>query len=492
MPKSFSIRFRLAAWYFLSLAAVLGAVATGSYFAMRASMYRAIDEGLRYQILGVREFLRVHAGATLADLREELEGGASLTLAGGLLQFFDESGTLIYRSPGLARHDITTAAPLTAGETVAFRDAGRPGWPVRLAYQRLTIGGKPATIEVAEPLRSFQASLRTYGGWLLLFTPVLVLIASGVGFWISGRALAPVDCIIADAQAIGTNNLSERLSVPPARDELRHLSETLNDMLDRIEGSVTRITQFTADASHELRAPLALIQLAADHSLRRERSREELVEALRTVLRESKRTAQLVDNLLLLARADSGNDGFHAEPTDLTALLREVVEGARGLAAEKGVAFVPEIGESPVPVMGDAALLHRLVVILIDNAVKYTPENGEVRLTLRATPERACIDVVDTGVGIAAEDVPRIFDRFWRADKVRSRSTGGTGLGLSIAKWIVDRSGGTLTVESNLGRGSTFRVTLPVLPARGAEPGAAVLPGPEGDPSTGSRPLRKP
>jgi heavy metal sensor kinase len=475
MPRSVSIRFKLAAWYFLSLAVVLGTVAAGSYVAMRASMYRSIDDGLRYQILGVQEFLRAHAGATLADLGKQLEGGASLTLGGGLFQFFDDRGTLVYRSPGLARHDVTTEAPPAAGETVAFRNAGPTGWPVRLAFQRVTIGGKPATIEVAEPLRSFNASLRTYGEWLLLFTPVLVLLASGVGFWISGRALAPVDRIIADAQAIGTANLSERLSVPPARDELRHLSETLNAMLDRIEGSVTRITQFTADASHELRAPLALIQLAADHSLRHERSRDELVEAMSTVLRESKRTAQLVDHLLLLARADSGDDGFRAERADLAAVLREVAEGACGLAAAKGIAFVADIGESPVPVMGDAALLHRLAVILVDNAVKYTPEHGEVRMTLRSTAGLACIEVADNGAGIAAEDVPRIFDRFWRADKVRSRSAGGAGLGLSIAKWIVDRSGGTLTVDSHLGRGSTFRVTLPALAAENAEPGSRSL-----------------
>ena len=475
MPRGFSIRFRLTAWYFLSVAAVLGIVAAGSYFAMRATMYHAIDEGLRYHILGVRGFLEERRDSTPSQLREELDRASNLTLGGGLFQVFDERGTLVYQSPGLARHDLPPVPPAFAGEAVAYRDAGSAGWPVRLASQRSTIGGRPTTVEVAEPLRSFRASLQAYGRLLLVVTPLLVLIASGVGYWLSGRALSPVDRIIEDARAIDTDNLSERLSVPHARDELRHLSETLNAMLERIEGSVTRLTQFTADASHELRAPLTLIQAAAEHSLRRERSREELIEALRTVLRESRRTAHLVDDLLLLARADSGSDGIRAVPTDLTAVLREVGERARDLAGAKGIAFVSETADRPVEVMGDAALLHRLFLILIDNAVKYTPENGQVRLTLRSTDGSACIEVADNGVGIAGEDLPRIFDRFWRADKARSRSMGGTGLGLSIARWIVDRNGGALTVDSELGRGSTFRVTLPLLVGAVA-PRASALP----------------
>jgi heavy metal sensor kinase len=468
MLKGPSIRTRLAGWYFISVAIVLGVVAAGSYVAMRASMYRAVDGSLRFQIAGLREFLDAHAGTSPASLREALGQAPNESMAGGLFQLFDGSGALIYQSPGLARHAVTTVAPEVSGEGVGFRDVGE-GWPVRLGSQRVIVAGTPVTIEVAEPLRWFRASLRTYGQSLLFFIPGLALIAGGLGYWMSGRALAPVARIISDAEAIGTASLSERLSVPPARDELRHLSETLNAMLDRIEGSVTRVTQFTADASHELRAPLALIQVAAEHGLRRERSREELVGSLTTVLRESKRTSRLVDDLLLLARADSVDDVVCAVPTDLAAVLREVVERARTLAAAKEISLSAEIGDAPVSVMGDAALLHRLFLILVDNAVKYTPEHGDVRVVLSPTREFARIDVVDTGVGIDEEDLPRVFDRFWRADKARSRSMGGTGLGLAIAMWIVDRAGGTLEVDSEPGRGSTFTVTLPVL-AEGLAP----------------------
>jgi two-component system sensor histidine kinase CiaH len=178
---------------------------------------------------------------------------------------------------------------------------------------------------------------------------------------------------------------------------------------------------------------------------------------------------------LLLARADSSNDSVRLAPTDLIAVLHEVADRTRELAAAKGLHFEADIGDTPAEVMGDATLLHRLFLILIDNAVKYTPQDGRVRLELRSTSECACVQVRDTGIGIAAEDVPRIFDRFWRADKVRSRSMGGTGLGLSIAKWIVDRSGGTITVESELGKGSKFQVTLPLSPTRNVAPRVDVL-----------------
>jgi heavy metal sensor kinase len=390
-----------------------------------------------------------------------LTRGPNATLGGGLFQLFDGAGTLVFQSAGLDRHRITTTPPPASGDSVFYREAGPAGWPVRLASQRVTIGGRPVTIEVGEPLRSYRASLGDYGRLLLLSIPALVLVASAVGFWMSGRALAPVDRIIAGAEAIGAHSLSERLSVPAARDELRRLSETLNAMLERIERSVARVTQFTADASHELRAPLSLIQAAAEHALRRERGREELVDALETVLRETKRTAGLVDDLLIMARADAGGGQVEDEPIGVAAVLREAADRVRPLAAAKGIALVTEIDDSGVDVMGDPALLHRLALIVLDNAIKYTPEGGWVRLALTARPGAACIEVADNGVGILASDLPLVFDRFWRADKARSRAAGGAGLGLSIAKWIVDRHGGELSVESEPGMGSTFRATLP-------------------------------
>lgn len=462
MLRGSSIRVRLTAAYFASVALVLGALAVGSYVAMRATAVRAIDVSLGHQLDALEAFLHDRAGVPLAQLGEELTRGAQ---AGSLFQLSTADGAPIYQSPGLARHGIGFA-PSTSSDSASFRETGPSGWPVRMASRRTTIAGQVVVIEVAEALRSYRSSWRAYGRALWLFAPLLALLAAAVGYWVSGRALAPVDRITAEAAAIGAEDLSARLSVPPAHDELRRLSETVNAMLARIEQSVARTTQFTSDASHELRAPLTLIQMAAEHALRRERPREELAVALETVLRESRRLSQLVDDLLLLARADAGHQQADEAVTDLTQVVSDVVQRAQPLADAKRIAVSLDVNDAPMLVVGNAALLHRLVLILLDNAIKYTLEGGAVRVAVSRHSPDALLEVVDTGVGIHAEDVPRVFDRFWRADKARSRSTSGSGLGLSIAKWIVDASGGTLTVLSVPQSGSRFAVTLPLATPR--------------------------
>ena len=460
MLGRFSIRFRLTAWYSLSLAVVLGLLAVASYFAMRASMYRAVDVDLRFSLAGVAQFLESQQGSSLSALPDEIARKSTL---GVLFQIFDDQGKLIYQSDVLASHHIKPVAPTASGTEIAFHETGPEGWPVRLAAQRVTFGGQPIVVEVAQPMRFHYASLREFAASLLVSLPLLVLIAALVGYWLSGRALAPVNRIVEDARAIDSNRLSQRVSVPPAHDELRRLAETLNSMLDRIEVSVTRIKQFTADASHELRAPVTLIQTAAEYTLRRERTREELVEAMEKILRESRRTSQLIDSLLLLARADSDEEVLQPGPVRVDSVLRDAVHRAGEFAAGKNIRLAADVGENAFFVNGEAALLERLFFVLIENGINYTPEHGSVSVALRSSADEVVIEVADTGIGIAPEDLPHVFDRFWRADKARSREMGGTGLGLSIAKWIVEKSGGTIRVESTVGHGSKFEVRLPKL-----------------------------
>ncbi len=460
MLERFPIRFRLSAWYSLSMAAVLALLAGASYFAMRASMYRAVDVDLRFRLSGVEEFLESRRSTNVNDLSQEIQQNNTF---GVLFRIFDDSGKLIYESDPLASHHIGTDPPTAPGATIVYRDVGLAGWPVRLAAQRVTFRGQPIIVEVAQPLRFHYASLREFATSILISLPLLVVIAAFVGYWLSGRALAPVNQIVADARAIDSNRLSQRVSVPTANDELRRLSETLNSMLDRIEVSVTRIKQFTADASHELRAPLTLIQAAAEYTLRRERSADELVEAMEKILRESRRTSQLIDNLLLLARADSDDEVIKSGPVRIDSAVREAVDRASHLAMNKHIQIVTDIDEHTVYVGGEVTLLQRLFFLLIENGIKYTPENGTVTVALRSSSDDVVIEVADTGIGIASEDLPHVFDRFWRSDKVRSREMGGTGLGLSIAKWIVGKSGGSIQVESAVGHGSKFEVRLPKL-----------------------------
>jgi heavy metal sensor kinase len=277
----------------------------------------------------------------------------------------------------------------------------------------------------------------------------------------SRRALEPVDRITGMAGRIGAQDLAERLPLRGANDELDRLSETLNAMFGRLESAFQRITQFTADASHELRTPVAVIRTTAELTRSKPRSDAEYCAALDRILAESERTTRLIEDLLLLARADSASDAAVLAPVDLPALVRDTCADAAVLAEAAGVRLLID-SSGDCQVAGDEDHLRRLLLVLLDNAIQYTPAGGEIRVSVEV--ERAggaVIEVRDTGIGIAPEDLPHIFERFYRASKDRSRKTGGAGLGLSIAQWIAHRHGGKIVVESTLGTGSSFRVELP-------------------------------
>jgi heavy metal sensor kinase len=464
-----SIRLRLAVWFFCSLAGILGLFALAAWFAMGSSMLKAVDHDLRVRIEDVQQFIEKELATNPNELIEDFEEQAALGLGGSLLEVRDGAGRILYRSARLGGAPLGDgAAPAAAIEYASERVKGSS---LRVAAQAVEARGERFTVRVAEPLHEFQESRERFEGILLfLAIPALLLAASG-GFWLSGRALAPVDRITNEARRISISNLATRLEPPAAKDELQRLVLTLNEMLERIDGAVQRLVQFTADASHELRAPLTLIQTAAEFSLRRERTREELVDAMGKIARECGRTSRLVDDLLLLARADSGGDGGTTAPVDLCASARSAVEQAVILAEPKGIRVGADIPGARIAVDGDEAELSRLWLILLDNAVKYTDPGGQIRFELTAADGHAEARVTDTGVGISPEDAAHIFDRFWRADKVRSRSMGGAGLGLSIAQWIVQRHGGSITVRSEPGTGSEFSVRFSVSAEAGGPAG---------------------
>jgi signal transduction histidine kinase len=236
----------------------------------------------------------------------------------------------------------------------------------------------------------------------------------------------------------------------------------LNEMLGRIEHAFIRVTQFTADASHELRTPIALIRAEAEIALRRSRGDAEYREALRHILLEAERTTGLIEELLSLARADSGREALRITSVDLSAMVRGVSEHWRELMATRDLTFTcQETGEA-IAVLGDRNALQRLLTVLLDNAAKYTPAPGTVELLLETTNSSAVIRVRDSGIGIALEDQPKIFERFYRVDKARSRASRGAGIGLAIAQWIVQQHRGSITVQSSPGKGSTFVVELPL------------------------------
>lgn len=465
-----STRFRLTAWAAFMLSATLAIMGVSGWFAMRVSLYRAIDEDLENRLLDVEKFLQSQSDLSHEGVRKELGIRSSLGMGTSFYMVFDDLGNELYRSPQVGEYNLDVP-PENPSDRIRFLKEGSYVanqnsliHSLRTASKRINVRGTGIVIEVVEPLNGVDLALLYFERFLLIGVPILLALGTFGAFWITRRALAPVDRITMDARSITASNLSGRLAVPKAVDELRRLSETLNQMLDRIETSFKSIRQFTADASHELRAPMTLIQAAADFSLRRDRSKEELQDAMGRILRESKRTTTLVDDLLLIARSDSDPLAFERKTIELTSMLNDVSMQASTLAQAKHIKIVPQIPNQSVFIAGDELSVRRLFMALVDNSVKYTSEHGTVWIHLDIEDKQAIIRIRDIGLGISNEDLPRVFDRFWRADKVRSRDEGGTGLGLAIAKGITERHGGAISVASEPGHGSTFSVRLPLLP----------------------------
>ena len=378
MLSRWSIRARLTLWYSLILLAGLALFGAGVWTVVSRAMLGSLDDDLKQQANGVATVLRTESDSEHPQqLVEELGEYALATPGGNLIEVRDAQGRRILASKALAADWQLSAQPVVA---VQQTPSGR--------YRSLTtaadVKGQPYYIRVATPLDATEAMLRRVKALLLWTSPALLLLASLCGYWISGRALAPVDKITQAARSIGISNLSQRLDVPVAGDELQRLSTTWNAMLARLESAVKRLSQFTADASHELRTPIALIRTTAELTLRRERSPETYREALRQVMIETEKTAALVDNLLLLARADAGLP-LALERIELTPLVRDVCQQGQVLADARQLQLAAEMPDEPVYVEANDPELRRLLLLLVDNAVKYSPAGGNV--TVRAAEQ---------------------------------------------------------------------------------------------------------
>lgn len=458
-----SIRLRLTAWYLAMLALGLAVFGVGSWYAMRASAFHTIDEELEDRIRGVQKFMQIQiASLSPREIRDEFREHSVLGPGGDLFQVCDEKGEWLYRSAVLENSQVPIRRPDQLETAVVFEDLPVQGTPVRLATRRVVVNDHPYSIQVAAPLNEFYEALERFRLILWFSVPLLLIGATVGGYWISRRALQPVDQITAAAESISIGSLSELLDVPKTADELQRLSETLNRMLARLNSSVQRMSQFTADASHELRAPLSLIRTTAELAVDGGRTNSEYHEDMVQILTEAERTSRLIDSLLLLARADAGEDALQMEPCNLGVSLREAIEQAQNLAGERKIRMATHIEDQPIVVSGDADALRRLVFILLENAIKYNVAGGTVQISVALHSGHAVCSVTDSGIGIAGGDLDHIFDRFWCADKVRSRG-GGAGLGLSIARWIVESHQGTIEVRSEVARGTTFTVRLPAI-----------------------------
>lgn len=457
--KAIPIRLKLTAWYFAVLLASLSLFAITAFVAMRKGIDKSVDENLAGQAAGVEEVIERVIRAEPSRLPDELKQHEELREQADFLQVRDQNGRWIYRSRLMSHYEI----PVPAKESTSAYDAVSVDLPLRVLVREISVGGTSYRIQVAAPMDDFYDAIDRFKWMVLLLSPLLVVVASGGGYWLSRKALAPVDRITRAAQTINSNNLSSRLDVPRTGDELQRLSETLNHMLGRLESSFSRITQFTADASHELRTPLAVMRTTTEVSLRTSQTATDYRVAQEEILAELERTSSLMEKLMLLARADAGVESLQLEPVNIAECLRDACKDGQVLAEAKKLKFESEIDAPKLFIAGDSQALRRLFLILLDNAVKYTPTGGSVFVALTQNNGSAITEIRDTGIGVSAEDMPHIFDRFYRADKARSREVGGVGLGLSIARWVTEAHRGTIEVQSTPGAGSVFRIRLPLL-----------------------------
>jgi len=464
--RKLSIGLRLTLWYlaiFLLAELIFGA---GMWFILRQNLYDIADTALEGQAADLLRFLEARKDVPTAQLQAELSEDYKIERSEDYVQIIDSGGNSIYRSRFLEEHPLP---PLSPGQLsrprYENRRLGRQRF--RLMSQQMDVSGRVYMVQIGHPMHEEIETLDDFRRYLLWFAPLLLLGASAGGYWLSGRALAPVDALARTARTISGHNLSSRLEQLHTGDELQRLSDTLNEMLGRIESAFLRITEFTADASHELRTPIALIHTEAELALRRSRNEAEYQEALRHILLEADRTAKLIEELLALARADSGREALDIHPIDLLTTLRASASKWNPVASQHNLQFEERLDVQRLPVMGDENALRRVIDILLDNAIKYTLAPGRVTLSAAKNEEQGSVVVTveDTGIGIAPEDQARIFERFYRVDKARSRELGGAGLGLAIAQWIIHLHKGSIAVKSEMGKGSVFRIDIPATPS---------------------------
>ncbi|MBI3861492.1 MAG: HAMP domain-containing protein [Planctomycetia bacterium] len=391
-----------------------------------------------------------------------------------------EDGLLV-----LLRHDGRTIAVTDGNATECFEQGlGTPDFsetPRTIivagvpAGVRVVAGTVPApkgndwTLVLGLPRTGLERTVANFNARLAAGSALFLVLAVLGGLLLTRQAIQPVADAIAAARRLNPSDLSARLPRTGAGDEIDLLAATVNNLLDRLARYHEQTVQFTADASHELRGPLSSMQAAIEVTLQRPRSATEYHDLLSSLGEQCQQLADLVNNLLLLAKADAGQVELQRAPVDLAALAEEVVETYRPLAEEKGVSLDWE-DEASIVCPGDRMRLLQLAMNLVDNAIKFTPAGGSVHVRLATQGTSACLTVEDTGIGITADRLPRIFERFYQGDE--SRSTSGTGLGLSICRWVATAHGGTIETKSQPGCGTKFTVTLPNAEVRESVPAA--------------------
>src|SRR5262245_20875494 len=452
-----SIRWRLTLWNTLALAALLFSFGALVYGLLRGALYEGLDRALRTEGQELEQDPRLatdRAGRLRYRIHEFDEHQHGFCIV------YDVDGKVCERTEKLAPSSIPPAFGDTP-DRPRFFDTELPViGRQRALYGSVQLGGRTFTVLFLLPLEDVDRALGQLLTALGTAGPAALLLGGGLGYLLARKALAPVEALHHATEQITADRLDRRLPVANPDDELGRLTRTINAMIGRLERSFAEVRRFTADASHELRTPLAALRTEAEVALGKALTVEQYQDLLGSILEECGRLTRLTDQLLTLAREDAGGARPEAAPVDLAGLVAGVVETMRPLAEARGIPF-RHSGDGPLRIRGDETRLRQVFYNVLDNAIKYTPEGGTVEVGVGRQGPAAVVTVRDTGIGIPPEHLARVFDRFYRVDKARSREQGGTGLGLSIAQKVVADHGGRIELASGPGPGTTCTVTLP-------------------------------
>jgi heavy metal sensor kinase len=460
-----SIRFSLTLWYAVTLAVILVLFSSFIYLVLSNQLNKEIDR----ELLTVAEAVASptlepfrHAAPSVFD--QVLEDFIGTRLTGKHVQVLDGSGAVAASSKSMEELRIplgkTALRRVQAGKVSYETRVNLDVYPVRtIVYPIMTDGRLDQIVLVGTSMRGPAETLEKVQLVFAVSIPLALILWSLGGWFLAGRALKPVDLITRSARKITAENLGLRLEVINPQDEIGRLATTFNDTLERLENAFNRIRQFTGDVSHELRTPLTILRGEAEVGLKWAKEPEEFRELLRSNLEEINRMSKIIETFLELSRVEGGVK-LELADLDLSDLLAELVQQSRLIAPDKNlrIAFV---GQEPVTILGDWLRLRQVFMNLLDNAVKYTPADGEISVVVDTTGDSARVAIIDSGPGIPPEDLPHIFERFYRVDKARNRADGGCGLGLSLVKTFVEAFGGRIEVVSEAGKGSIFTVLLP-------------------------------
>ncbi len=462
-----SIRSRLTAWHVAVLGFFLILFSILLYVFLSKRLHESIDNSLKVSANVIQKAALLEYSRTpLPGLDLFFDQFLGYSNINKFYRIYDGSGHVDSRSKGIdaSKFPLTQDAYSRATQGKMTYETFKlvPWHRVRVITMPVIRNDNLVNlIQVGTSLKAVEHTLKNLRIFLFTAIPCALILSTLGGRFMATRALKPVAEITSTAQDIAHGaNLSRRIPIPEVQDEIGNLARTFNEMMNRLEKSFNQVRQFSSDASHELRTPLTVLKGQSELVLSKPRSKAEYQEVLSSNLEEINYMSRVLEDLLILSKGDEGKVSLEKEPVELSSIVEEVSRQGEIFADEKEVKIILAYLE-PVTILGDAHRLKQMVWILLHNAVKFTPSGGEIKITLQDLDDTVYFTIRDTGIGIPEQDLPKIFDRFYRVDKARSRMDGGSGLGLSICKHIVDRHHGTVDVESKLGEGTKFKIRFP-------------------------------